>query len=172
MWLVTGQFDNFYTASAGASAALLGLMVVAISVVNTDDANLRTRELRTVLAGSSFIVLVDVFIVSMVALVGGAVSVGSISIVLALVGLTATVRLVSRAWRAGNFSETTATRYLNMTFAGSSLLGYSGQLGLAIALVVDSTNAGLQRAFVYLVIAFYISALARAWQVSGITRRS
>jgi hypothetical protein len=68
---VVGDYESFFSASAGASAAILGLLVVAVSVVNADDADPRTRELRTVLAGSAFVVLVDIFFVSIVALTGG-----------------------------------------------------------------------------------------------------
>jgi hypothetical protein len=73
---VVGHYESFFTASAGASAAILGLLVVALSVVNADDADPTTRELRTVLAGSAFVVLVDIFFVSIVALTGGAVVFG------------------------------------------------------------------------------------------------
>jgi hypothetical protein len=58
---VVGHYESFFSASAGASAAILGLLVVAVSVVNADDADPTTRELRTVLAGSAFVVLVDIF---------------------------------------------------------------------------------------------------------------
>ena len=67
---MVGHYVSFFIASAGASAAILGLMVVAVSVVNADDANPATRELRTVLAGSAFVALVDIFLVSIVALTG------------------------------------------------------------------------------------------------------
>ena len=56
-----GHYESFFITSAGASAAILGLLVVAVSVVNADDANPTTRELRTVLAGSAFVALVDIF---------------------------------------------------------------------------------------------------------------
>ena len=49
---MVGHYESFFAASAGASAAILGLLVVAVSVVNADDADPRTRELRTVLAGA------------------------------------------------------------------------------------------------------------------------
>jgi hypothetical protein len=68
---VVGHHESFFSTSAGASAAILGLLVVAVSVVNADDADPTTRELRTVLAGSAFVVLVDIFFVSIVALTGG-----------------------------------------------------------------------------------------------------
>ena len=95
-----GHYDNFFIASAGASAAILGLLVVAVSVVNADDANPTTRELRTVLAGSAFVALVDIFIVSIVALTGGSVVLGLSSLAMAIVGLLATRRLIPRAKRA------------------------------------------------------------------------
>jgi hypothetical protein len=98
---VVGHYENFFVASAGASAAILGLLVVAVSVVNADDADPTTRELRTVLAGSAFVVLVDVFFVSIVALTGGSVVLGLSSVVMASVGLLATRRLIPRAKRAG-----------------------------------------------------------------------
>src|SRR5690242_20829705 len=94
-----GHYESFFIASAGASAAILGLLVVAVSVFNADDANPTTRELRTVLAGSAFVVLVDVFFVSIVALTGGSVVFGVASIVMAAVGLVATRRLIPRARR-------------------------------------------------------------------------
>jgi hypothetical protein len=169
---VFGRYEGFFTASAGASAAILGLLVVALSVVNADDANPATRELRTVLAGSAFVVLVDIFFVSIVALTGGSVVFGLASIGMAAVGLLATVQLIPRARRAGNFAPGVRNRNLNLVFASVSLVGYSVQLGLAIALLADNHSAALQRALVLVLVVFYASALGRAWEVTGITRRA
>jgi hypothetical protein len=166
-----GHYGSFFTASAGASAAILGLLVVAVSVVNADDANPTTRELRTVLAGSAFIVLVDIFFVSIVTLTGGSVVFGVSSIAMASVGLLATRQLIPRAKRAGNFSPSSRNRKLNIAFASFSVGGYSVQLGLAVALLANTHSAALQRALVLVIVAFYASALGRAWEVTGITRR-
>jgi hypothetical protein len=168
---VVGHYESFFSASAGASAAILGLLVVAVSVVNADDADPTTRELRTVLAGSAFVALVDIFFVSIVALTGGVVVFGLSSIAMATVGLLATRRLIPRAKRAGNFSSSSRNRELNLAFASISVVGYSAQLGLAVALLANAQNAALQRALVLVIVAFYGSALARAWEVTGITRR-
>ena len=168
---MAGQFENFFIASAGASAAILGLLVVALTVVNTDDADLATRELRTVLAGSAFVVLVDIFFVSIVALTGGSAVLGAGSVAMAAVGLLATRYLIPRAHRAGNFARTSRSRPLNLVFASTSVVGYSTQLGLAIALLADTRSVALQRALVLVIVAFYASALGRAWEVTGITRR-
>jgi hypothetical protein len=168
---VVGHFEDFFVASAGASAAILGLLVVAVSVVNADDGNPTTRENRTVLAGSAFVALVDIFIVSMVALTGGSVVFGLSSLAMAAVGLLATRQLVPRAKRAGNFARGFRTRRLNIAFASISTGGYAAQLGLAVALLADTRSAALQDALVLVLVALYCSALGRTWEVTGITRR-
>lgn len=169
---MVGHYENFFVASAGASAAILGLLVVAVSVVNADDADPTTRELRTVLAGSAFVVLVDIFFVSILALTGGSVVFGVSSVGMAIVGLWATRRLIPRAKRAGNFSRTSRNRNLNLAFATISVVGYSVQLGLGVALLADIHSAALQRALVLVIVVFYGSALGRAWEVTGINRRA
>lgn len=168
---MVGHYESFFTTSAGASAAILGLLVVAVSIVNADDQNRTTRELRTVLAGSAFVVLVDIFFVSILALTGGAGVFGVASLVMAGIGLLATKELIPRAKRAGNFSPGFRKRRLNLAFATISVVGYSVQLGLAVALLADTHSAALQRALVLVLVVFYGSALGRAWEVSGITRR-
>ena len=168
---MVGHYESFFITSAGASAALLGLLVVAVSVVNADDENPTTRELRTVLAGSAFVALANIFVVSMVVLTGGAIVFGLSSLGMAAVGLLATKGLVPRAHRAGNFSRNSGTRTLNIAFACLSAGAYSAQLGLAVALLVDTQSAPLQHALVLVIVALYCSALGRAWVVTGITRR-
>jgi len=167
-----GHYESFFITSAGASAAILGLLVVAVSVVNADDANPTTRELRTVLAGSAFVALVDIFLVSIVALTGGSVVFGLSSLAMAIVGLMATRQLIPRAKRAGNFSRGLRARNLNIAFASISIAAFSGQLGLAVALLADTRSAALQDALVVVIVALYCSALGRAWVVTGITRRA
>jgi hypothetical protein len=168
---VVGGYADFFVASAGASAAILGLLVVAVSVVNADDANPATRELRTVLAGSAFVALVDIFMVSIVALTGGAAVLGLSSVVMAAVGLVATRWLIPRARRAGNFASGSRSRNLNIAFASFSVGAYLVQVGLALGLLADIRSAGLARALVLVIVALYGSALGRAWVVTGITRR-
>jgi hypothetical protein len=168
---VLSRYENFFIASSGASAAILGLLFVAVTVANTDDADHKTRERRTVLAGSAFLALIDAFFVSIVSLTGGAVALGLSSVVMATVGLLGTSRLIPRAWRAGNFSRGFPTRKLNLIFAGISAGGYAVQLGLAAALLADDRSSALQRALVLVVVCLYGSALGRAWDVMGISRR-
>jgi hypothetical protein len=168
---VVDHYQNFFVASAGASAAILGLLVVGVSVVNADDENPTTRELRIVLAGSAYVALVDIFFVAIVALTGGSAVLGLSSLAMATVGLLATIRLIPRAMRAGNFSRGFRSRKLNIAFASISAGCYSVQFGLAVALLANTQSAALQRALVLVIVALYGSALSRAWVVTGITRR-
>ena len=163
-----GQYENFFLASSGGSAAFLGLLFVALSIVNTDDADSGTRERRTVLAGSAFLALVDAFFVSIVSLTGGAVIFGISSLGMAMIGLLAFSRLMPRAKRAGNFSRGFPTRKLNIALAAISGGGYSVQLGLSAALLADVHSSALQRALVLVIVGLFGSALARAWEVTGI----
>jgi hypothetical protein len=169
--LLLGHYEMFFAASAGASAAILGLLVVAVSIVNADDEDARTRQRRTALAGSAFLALVDAFFVSNLALTGGAAVFGTSSLVMAMVGLLASSSLIGGAKRAGNFSRGFPTRRLNLTFAVISVGGYSIQLGLATALLADTHSAALQRALVLVIVGLFGSALGRAWEVTGIPRR-
>jgi len=171
MALLLGHYEMFFATSAGASAAILGLLVVAVSVVNADDSDAKTRERRTVLAGSAFLALVDAFFVSIVALTGGAAVFGTSNLVMAVVGLLSTSRLIPRAKRAGNFSRGFPTRRLNLVFATISAGGYAIQLGLAIALLADDQSSALQRALVLVIVGLFGSALGRAWEVTGIRQR-
>jgi hypothetical protein len=168
---VVGHYEDFFIASSGASAAILGLLIVAVSVVNADDANPTTRELRTVLAGSAFVALVDIFFVSIVVLTGGSVAFGLSSLAMGIIGLLATRRLVPRAKRAGNFARGFRARNVNIAFAAISVVSYSVQSGLAVALLADNRSPALQHALVLVIVALYGSALGRTWVVSGIPRR-
>jgi hypothetical protein len=109
--------------------------------------------------------------VSILALTGGSVVFALSSIGMAGVGLLATRRLIPRAKRAGNFARTSRSRTLNLAFASFSIVGYSVQLGLGVALLTSTRSAALQRALVLVIVALYASALGRTWEVTGITRR-
>jgi hypothetical protein len=143
---------------------------VAVTVVNTDDADRQNRERRIVLAGSAFLALIDAFFVSLVALTGGAGALAGSSLVMAIIGLFITSRLIARAVRAGNYSRGFPTRNINFAFSVLSVGGYSVQLGLAVAFLVNDHSSALQRALVLVIVEMYVSALWRSWEVLGVGR--
>ena len=166
------QYAHFLDVSATASAGFTGLLLVALSIVNSDESQYGLRERRMVLAGSAFLALVDIFFVSLVSSLGGAVTLATASLVMALVGLAGTSRLMPRARRAGNFARDFPKRKLNLMFAAVAVTLCSVQLVLAIALLSDSSSTALTRALVFLLVTLFASALGRGWEVAGIGQSS
>ncbi len=153
------NYTNFFVASTGASTAFIGLLFVGMSIVNTDDSNYTTKERRIVLAGSSFLALIDIFFVSVISLLGGAKVFALSSLLMAIMGLAGTWVLIPRAGRAGNFARNCPTRRLNLVFAGSSISLYTLQLILAIAFLNDKHNTNSTHLLLLVIIGLYGSAL-------------
>jgi hypothetical protein len=166
-----GDYTNFLIASTGASAAFIGLLFVGMSIVNSDDSNYATRERRTVLANTAFLALMDVFFVSFISLAGGDRTYAVANLLIAAIGLFATILLVRRAFRAGNFAPNFPTRRLNLVFASVSVSLYSLQLIVAIVLLVNQHSNDLVRFSLLVIVGLYGSALARAWEITGIRNR-
>src|SRR5437870_2545540 len=61
---VLGRYSNFFLASAGASAAFIGLLFVSLTIADTAERDERARTNRDALAGSAFAQLLDAFFVS------------------------------------------------------------------------------------------------------------
>jgi hypothetical protein len=168
---VITEYARFFGTAATAAAGFTGLLFVALSVVNRDEHRLETRERRTVLAGSAFLALADIFFVSLTGTFGGIRALAAASLVMAMVGALGTSRLMPRARRAGNFAPGFPKRRLNIAFAAVAAGVYATQLGLAIALLGDVHSRGLLRALVFVLVALFVSALARGWEVAGIGHR-
>jgi hypothetical protein len=165
------NYTNFLIASTGASAAFIGLLFVGMSIVNSDDSNYAARERRTVLAGTAFLALIDAFFVSFISLAGGPKTYAVANLLLGAIGLFATIRLVRRAYRAGNFARNFPTQRLNLLFASVSVSLYKLQLVLAIVLLGYQQSTDLVRLSLLVIVGLYGSALARSWEITGIRNR-
>lgn len=160
------MYTNFFIASSGASAAFIGLLFVALTIVNNEDPEGKGRMRRSVLAGSSFAQLLDAFFVSIIGLIGSVASFTGVSLVMALFGLFVTGRLLPRAIRAGTLARNTPNRRLNMALPIVSITTYVLQAGFAIGSLVHPESAELVRLLVLVTLALYGSALARAWEIT------
>jgi hypothetical protein len=165
------EYVRFFTLSTSTSAGFAGLLLIALSVVNTDESQPATRERRTILAASAFLALADIFFVSLVSSLGGTRVLATTSLVTALAGLLGTSRLRRRGIRAGTFAHDFPKRNSNLAFVAVALSIYSIQLIVALALLVNSQSAGLTRAMAFVIVALFVSALSRAWVVAGIGHR-
>jgi hypothetical protein len=93
------------------------------------------------------------------------------NVVMAGIGLLGTGRLWQRAKRTGVLARGFPKRTLHLVFAAVALALYSVQLVLRIALLTDSQSTGLARALVFLIVALFVSALGRAWELAGVRHR-
>jgi hypothetical protein len=160
-------FTNFFIASAGASAAFIGLLFVAITVVNLEQSDARTRARIRALAGSSFASLVDAFFVAIIGLTVGVTGFAIANVVMAGVGLVVTGQLLPAAIRAGNFARKAPHRYRNIALAVASITVYLLQIAFGIVVSVVPSSPGLVRTLVLLALGLYVGALARAWEIIG-----
>jgi uncharacterized membrane protein len=165
------EYTRFLYSTTSASAGFAGLMFVALSIVNRDEAHDVRRERRTLLAASAFLLLVDVFFVSLFSSLGGSKTFATVSLVMALAGLLGTTRLLPKAKRTGNYARGFEKRTLNLVFTVATVVSYFAQFGLAIALLADSRSPSLVRALIFLLAALLVNALGRAWEVAGIVHR-
>jgi len=166
------QYARFFAASTSASAGFTGLLFVAFLFAIRDDSPHATTEGRAVLAGSAFLALVDIFFVCLVSSFGSPVVFATANVVMAGIGLLGTRRLLQRAKRAGVIAPGFPKRKLHLVFAAVAFTLYLVQLVLGIALLADSQSSGLARALVFMIVALFVSALGRAWELVGIRHRS
>jgi hypothetical protein len=69
--VVPGDFDGFFAAVAGASAALVRMLFVAISVAPQRLVEATTRAESQTLAGSALIAFINALVVATIALIPG-----------------------------------------------------------------------------------------------------
>jgi multisubunit Na+/H+ antiporter MnhF subunit len=86
------DFTNFFVASAGAGAALVGLLFVAFSVNPGRNAGPNAPPERQAVAASAFTALINAFFISLVTLIA-ADSLGGVAIVVGVVSFISTLRL-------------------------------------------------------------------------------
>ena len=83
--MVPPELSNFFLATAGAGAALIGLLFVAVSIAPEQIATRRAPLERQAVAASTFTALVNAFFISLGALIPG--SLGWMALLMSSLGL-------------------------------------------------------------------------------------
>jgi hypothetical protein len=162
------DFTTFFAASAGAGAALVGLLFVAVSVNPGRNAGPNAPPERQAVAASAYTALINAFFISLVSLIG-ADSLGGVAIVVGSVSLIATVRLV------GDLFPPHVSRWIYARHVGFLAIGvivYGLQIVYGWQYLSHGASADYAYNIAYLVIAAYGMGLTRAWQLLGAKRRS
>ncbi len=161
--MIPERYSNFMLGSTGASAALLGLLFVAIQLAPAQTVGAAAPVGRRATAESTFTALVNVFFISLVGLIPGT-NIGLVAVILALIGLLGTLRL------AGDYRHAPLTRQGQgraVTLLLASLVVYALELVYAVQLLRTPSAGGALDNLVDVLIAIYGLGLGRAWTLVG-----
>ncbi len=155
-------YRDFFVASAGASAAFIGLLFVALSFIDSEKASDQVVAWRRIIATSSFSQLVNVFFVSLIGLLPDPHNLALAGCVMAVLGLYASVRLLPKTINRERTGRTTPT-VLGLIAVGVYVL----ELLTGIGLLNNPQNQKLLDYFILALVLLYAGALARAWEITG-----
>jgi hypothetical protein len=162
------DYSNFFIASAGASAAFIGLLFVSLTIADT-SADDRATANRDALAGSAFAQLLDAFFVSLGGLAGEVRVFAALGVGMAVFGLVVTSRVLPGVVRTGNWASDSPLRTSNIVMPITSILVYALQLVFAAGVFVFTDNSALLRLSVLVTLGLYAGAAARAWKITRAT---
>jgi hypothetical protein len=156
------SFHDFFTASAAAAGALIGLLFVAISVAPGKVTGDTASAQHQVTAGAAFTALVNALVFALAALLPGS-SLSEVAIILGASGLASTAALGILLYR----EHKEPIRLGQVILLLSPLILYGLQLANGIALAGSPGDPGRISSQGGLSIALLVYAIARAWQLVG-----
>jgi hypothetical protein len=165
--MTSPDFTSFFVASAGAGAALVGLLFVAVSVNPGRNAGPAAPPERQAVAASAFTALINAFFFSMAALIASA-GLGGAAIVLGAVSIIGAVRLIGDLFEPHLSRRSYARR---AGFIALCLLVYGLQVFYGLQSLRYPRDVSWAYSMVYLLLAIYAMGLTRAWQLLGARRR-
>ncbi len=163
----TPDFTSFFVASAGAGAALVGLLFVAISVNPGRNAGPSAPPERQAVAASAFTALINAFFVSLAALIASG-SLGGVAMAVSVVSIIATLRLIGDLFPP-NLNRRNQIRHAS--FLAIGLLIYGLQFFYGFQYTRFPYDIGWSYSITYLLLGIYATGLTRAWQLLGAKRR-
>lgn len=163
--VVTAEFQTFFLASVGASAALIGLLFVSVSVAPERVFGGESDVARQAQALSAFSALSNIFFISLMSLIPEVVF-GLVVWIVSIPALVQTLALLrhARRWR----EERIVVRGLVLFLFSAALYGYEFALG--IQLWRNPADKGLLIALTFVLIGAYAVGLGRAWELLGAAR--
>jgi len=152
--MVPGVYDAYFGAVATASAALIGLLFVAVSVRDETIFGPKAMPGGEALAITAFTGLVNSFVVSLIGLIPK-VNIGEPAVTMAVIALVATVRLQRRLPAHGR----------KLIVLAVTLLAYAAQLGLGVLLLLKPHDTDQVINLATIVFVTLIVSLQRAWSL-------
>jgi hypothetical protein len=162
--MVPQAFVNYFLGSSGASAALIGLLFVAVSIAPERVFGEKAHAEQRAVAVSAFLALLNAFFVSLVALIP-TTNIGYVALVMAVTSLISTARIGRGLWDERH--EGRAPGIHRLTLLGGSLVIYGMEIGLAVALIGAPHHTGYVYGLAYLLLGAYGLGIGRAWELLG-----
>jgi len=163
--MVPAEYQPFFTASVAASAGLIGLLFVSVSIAPERVFGPTSEATRQAQALSAFTALANVFFISITSLIprvlfGAAVTVIAIPATLQTLALLALLP----QWRTARI----VWRGLFLFVASAAI--YGGEIQLGIQLWRTPSNTGVLSGVLFLILGAYAVGLGRAWELLGAPR--
>lgn len=160
--MITQQYANFLTASTQASAALIGLLFVSVSIAPERVFGRQAEATRQALAVSSFTALANVFFVSFGSLIPN-IPLGPLVLIPGIVAMGQNLLLLRLLpqWRR----ERTLIRGLLLLLVGATIYGY--EIVIAVRLWLTPSDTAAMTFLLELLLGAYAIGLARAWELLG-----
>ena len=163
--MVPEAFINFFLASSGAAAALVGLLFVAISIAPEHIVQANAPIERQAMAASSFTALLNAFFISLAALIP--LNIGTVILPMSTIGL------INSSFLAWNLLKERG-RWLNVVrrvfLILVSFIIYGFEFYNAIVIIREPDTVGNFYVLAGLLLGVYLIGLTRAWQLLGARR--
>ena len=156
--MVPSDYKDFLVAVVTSSATFIGLLFVAMTLI-TDKRSKSRKQVVTekIMAEASYIALLNLFFVSIVALLPDT-QLSYIMIIMGVIGLNNSLRLFRSGLRDG----------VSGGILGISTLIYAVQLVYGIYLLTHSSQSINETIFLIVIFTLFGSGLGRAWELTGI----
>src|SRR6266849_5089941 len=163
--MVPEAFNNFFLASAGIGATLVGLIFVAVSIAPENIVQANAPIERQAMAASSFTALLNAFFISFGALIPGII--GSLTLIMSALGLINSSFL---AWNLLKERERWQNLVRRVFLILVSIIIYGYEFYYAILIIKEPKSVGNIYSLAGLLLGVYGIGLTRAWQLLGARR--
>ena len=156
--MLPADYTDFFVAVLTASASFIGLLFVAMTLI-TDKSGKSKKQITTenILAEGSYIALLDLFFVSLVALIPHA-KIGIVMLLMGLLGISNAFRLAKVGLRDG----------VSRGILGISSITYAVQVIYGIFILFNQDHVINTSLLLAIIFILFGSALGRAWELTGI----
>jgi len=164
--MVPQAFITFFSTSASAGAALVGLLFVAVSIAPHETVKVGAPIERQATSASAFTALLDAFFISLAALIPN----NNLGIVTFLVGGVAFLSTLALAWQLLKNRKDWRNLLRRGFLVVGSLIIYGYECYFALLLIQMPTDVGPLDGMAGLLLGVYGIGIVRAWQLLGARR--